>query len=352
MKRHFLLYLRSMMVLVALFLPDLLVGCQTGVSSPSASPTATITKTATLVFKETRTPTPYPPGSPENPLILGLVSPSPDKVSVDSANQLAKKLADFSGYTIFQHIYPTYPDLLEMMQQGRVHIAFLPPLTYILANEKGIAEVGLLTNHYGVYQYGLQFLANKNSNFTPYYDPVTGLSTAGADQALQQFAGKRPCFVEPTSPSGFIIPTGLLIQNRIPFLDPVITQSHIAVIRALYIRDICDFGVTFAISGDPRTSSALNDLPDVKNQVPIVWLSDPMVPSTNLSFVPDLRDDIRQNMTTVFQDLVHTEDGKQLLSKATNYDIQDMKPIADEVYDPLRLTIFYASVDLETLVGK
>jgi hypothetical protein len=38
-------------------------------------------------------------------------------------------------------------------------------------------------------------------------------------------------------------------------LNPVFTYNYNAIIRALYIQGICDFGVTYALTGDPLTSS-------------------------------------------------------------------------------------------------
>jgi len=92
----------------------------------------------------------------------------------------------------------------------------------------------------------------------------------------------------------------------------VVTQSFTSVVRALYIKGICDYGVTFAYSGDPRTSSeVLQDLPDALNKVIIIWRSDPIIPNLNLSFIPSIPKEIRDNIVSALQDLVITGQGKK-----------------------------------------
>jgi len=56
--------------------------------------------------------------------------------------------------------------------------------------------------------------------------------------ALQQFAGTRPCLINPNSIPGYFVPMGLLANTSTPTLDPVFTYDYSAVVRALYIQGI------------------------------------------------------------------------------------------------------------------
>jgi phosphonate transport system substrate-binding protein len=205
-----------------------------------------------------------------------------------------------------------------------------------------------------VYQYGSQFLANVSSGFTPFFDPISGLSSADAATALEQFRDMRPCWVEPQSASGYILPAGLLQVNGITSQPGVLAQTHTAVVRALYIKGICDFGATFGISGDPRTASAVQqDLPDVMNRVLIIWRSEAVIPNLNLSLLAGLSEADRQTLTTAFLDLSKEEDGKALLSlSAGNYQIDDIKAVQDSIYDPLREVSDALNIDLQDMIGK
>jgi len=235
------------------------------------------------------------------------------------------------------------------MEAGFVHAAWLMPLPYIWANQNGFAQAMLLINHFGVYEYGTQFLASTDSGFISYYDPLANQNLADASTALSQFAGQRPCWVSPDSPSGYVVPSGLLAENGITVQPGAFIRDHAAVVRALYVRGICDFGTTFAISGDPRTSPALQDLPDVMNRIVVIWQSDAIIPNMNFSTLPELPEEMHQKLDTALADLASNSEGQQLLTEALNYDVQEVKRIDDGTYEPLKRLIEAAQINLETL---
>jgi phosphonate transport system substrate-binding protein len=316
--------------------------------------TGTPTLTLTATFPPTLTPTPIPLGEPENPFVIGLVSEVEDPQMIAAADEIARQVSELSGENVSGLVYPSYPALIQAMERGNVHISWLPPLTYIYASRRGIAEVALLTNHFGVYQYGTQYLANIESGFTPYFDPISGMSSENAEIALAQFQDMRPCWVDPQSASGYIVPAGLLALNEIPILPAVISQSHTAVVRGLYVRGICDFGATFSISGDPRTASGVQlDLPDVLNRVYIIWRSDAIIPNLNLSFLAGFTEADRQKMVNAFLALGQSPEGRSLMSlSAGNYQIEEVRTVNDDLYDPLRDTVEVLNLDLSEMIGK
>ena len=298
-------------------------------------------------------PTPMPIGSSENPFTLGVVSETLDDQVIARSQELTELLSSATGYSFQSLVLDNYSDLLDQMEAGQIHAAWLPPITYLWAHQRGFAQVGLLSNHFGAYYYGSQFLVNINSGYSLYYDPIADLNTAVASTALSQFTDKRPCFVEPTSASGFILPKSILLENEIETQDPAWIQTHTGVVRALYIRDICDFGVTFAISGDPRTATSVQqDLPDTMNRIVVAWKSDAVIPSLNISFLPELSSDLVYDIMDSLISMAATPDGKLLLTDATSYDIQGLMKIEDSDYDPLRLTLEITQLDLSTLVGR
>ncbi len=326
-------------------------GCG-AVRPPTATPTPTLTLTPT--FPPTLTPTPLPLGSPENPYVIGLVSESEDPQISAAAAELAQQLAQVTGKSTSGRTFISYRQMLESMEKGQVHVAWMPPLTYLYASDQGVASVILLTNIFGVYQYGTQFMANVSSGFTPYYDPISGLSSADAATALQQFQGLRPCWVEPQSAAGYILPAGLLQVNNYPVQAPVLTQTHTAVVRALYIKGICDFGATFSVSGDPRTASNVQqDLPDAMNRVLIIWRSDASIPNINLSVYARMPEGDRQALTNAFLDIGKTAEGKALLSLSSgNFQIEEVKAVSDDLYNPLREVVDALDLNLRELIGK
>jgi phosphonate transport system substrate-binding protein len=341
----------SLLLLLVLGLILLVSACGTG---PSRTTSATPTLTMTATLPPTLTPTPVPLGRPENPFVIGLVSETEDPQIEAAANELALQIANLSGLSVRGMVYPSYQALLDDLSFGKVHIAWLPPLTYLFASQSGLAEVALLTNHFGVYEYGTQFLANIESMFVPYHDPISGLNMVDGPTALAQFQDMRPCWVDPLSASGYVLPAGLLKEYGINTAPAVLTQNHPAVVRALYVKGICDFGATYAISGDPRTASAVQeDLPDATDRVIIIWRTDPVIPNLNLSFIAGLSESNRLDLTNAFLDLAKTPEGKSLLSlSAGNYQIEEVKVVEDDIYDPLRQAAEALEADLREFIGK
>ncbi len=285
--------------------------------------------------------------------MLGFVSPDADPKILAAAQAVAASVQKVTGYVIQAQAYLSYANLVDEMSLKHVQIAFLPPLTYLYANELGFAEVGMLANHFGVFQYASRYYANVASGFTSFYDPASDRSSAHAATALKQFLGKQPCWVDQGSPSGFVVPLGLLHSNDIQVNDGAFLANPVGVIRALYITGICDFGATFATTGDPRTSPAVNqDLTDVMDRVVVIYQTDPVIPSYNLSFHPMVNPEVREDLTYGFKDLVKDAQGQATLSTAVNYEIVDLKVVDDALYDPFRSLVAASGVDLVNLVGR
>ncbi len=346
--------LRFTLICFCILLALLLGACNRATPSPTPTSTPAPTPTQTTTPLPTRTPTLPPPASEENPLTLGIVSESNDSKIVAAADEIIQQIARVTNYKVQARLYSTYPALLADLQASKVHIVFLQPFTYLYARQKNLVQPVLLANHFGVYQYGAAFYANVASKFTMYYDPAKGQNTVDPATALKQFDGKRPCWVDPTSSSGYVVPLGILAEKGIKIKEGVITQSHTSVIRALYITGICDFGVTFTTTGDPRTAAAVNqDLTDVANRVVQIYSIDPIIPNLNISVLASLPRETRDDLVFALRDFVRSDKGKAAFSAANNsYEIADFKAIDDTLYEPLRNYVKFSGVNLETLIGK
>lgn len=327
-----------------------LLSCQ---PAPTPLPTPTTVSTPTPGVILTSTPTPEPLASEKNPLILGIVADPADSKISQAASDLANQISQITAFTIKSKIVPSYQLLVSEMSSGKIHLAFLPPLTYLYSTQQGFAKASLVSNHLGVFQYGFRFFSNVSSKFTSFYDPRADRSTAGAASALKQLQDKRPCWVENGSPSGHIAPAGTLAGENILVKPGAFLGSPTSLIRALYINGICDFGATFATTGDPRTSPTVQqDLTDVINRVVILWQSEPIIPNLNLSLYSKLKDDMREDLTFAVQSLLRSTNGKNALASALNYEVQDFRPVTDSFYQPLLSLVNAAKFDLNQLIGK
>lgn len=351
---------RIHLTMLVLSLALLLAACKAKPThSPAITPSPTLQAiTATPLSQDTPEPTSTatlePLGSSSNPVVIGyIVDAASSKTAAASADKIAQALSSSTGFSFSSQYFNTYDDMLTAFDAGSLHMAFLPPGTYLAARDQGLVDVMLVTNHFGRFAYGTQFLAQVSSGFTPYFNPLNNQNTTDIGSALAQFAGKRPCLTEVGSLSGYWLPLGLLASERVPIQPAVVTQSQTAVIRSLYVQQICDFGATFTLSGDPRTaSSILDSFPDVLDKVVVIWRSDAVIPSINVSVSVDIPNQIRQPLSDALISLVKSADGKALLTGALVYDVEDLNAVNDDYYNPLRNYLLAAGADIQSLIGK
>lgn len=333
-------------------------------SCAPASPVPTLTQTqspqppenwsrstVTPTLRPSPTPTLPPLGSEGNPITIGFILRPDQTAAIEATEDIAFLIAQDTGFFIEYLIYPDFQSLATAILNGDVNFFWLEPLQYLYLNQIDAAEALLVTNHLGVYAYGIQFMANSQRGFRPFFNPENNESSADAEVALQQLSGTRPCYIAPESMPGYFVPKGFLENFQIPTLEPVFTYSYTAIIRALYIQGICDFGVSYALIGDARTASdVLQTLPDAQSRVQILWQSSGIIPNTNLSASTELPLNLQYRMQEAFLDLPNTAEGLSLLSLALDYDVKDLKAIDDGFYQPLRSLIAPLEIDLELLL--
>ena len=285
-------------------------------------------------------------GTADNPLIMALAPSATSQELIASGDEIAKQLSDATGLVIKTTVPTSYSALVEAMGSGNAHIGWLPPLAYLLAKQKGYADVALATVRNGSDHYATQFEANVSSGFTAYFDPATNASTADATTALAQFDGKKPCWTDPLSASGYVIPSGLVATAGAKVKSAAMVQGHPTVIRALYAGGICDFGATH--DGIMTDKGLLEAFPDLADKVVIIWRSDPIIPNDNVSFAATLPADIRQKLTDAMVAMAGTEAGLAALNSV--YQIQGLKVVDDTFYDEFRVALEATGLDVTTLV--
>ncbi len=294
------------------------------------------------------TPTPVPElGMADNPLIMALAPSATTQELQTGGEAIAAKLSEMTGYTIKTVVPTNYAAMIEAMGAGQAHIGWLAPTQYVVAHDKGYADVALATIRFGSDHYGFQFVANAEGGFTSYYDAAAGKSTADAATALAQFADKKPCWTDPLSSSGYVLPFGLLKANDVKVKTGAFVQGHPTVIKSVYLSpkgEICDFGATYI---DAR-SNVVNDFSDVNDKVIIVWVSEPFIPNDNVSFASNVPADMREKLTQALLDLADTEEGRALL-KSGGYSIEGLKVVDDTFYDEYRLYLEASGIDPTTL---
>lgn len=314
-----------------------------------AQATVTTTPIPPLPITPTDTQSAFPTaelGLAENPLILALPPSANSQAQIDAAKVLASQFTERTGYAVVTIVPDSYTVLVDSLGKGNAHIVLLDPYAYELAYQRGLvrASYAVLKDDKGTY--GAQFLATRKGGFTSYFDETSGENTDEAAVALAQFAGKKPCWSDETSPSGYVIPLGYLNKNQIITKPPAFVEGHPTVVRSLYASGICDFGATYI---DARKFPSLEDaFPDLIEQVIVVWQIPPIIPYEVLGFSTNMPQAMRDLFTSLIPAIMQTEAGKAAFKTA--YDIDALEPANDGYYEEFRTYVDASGVDLTTLI--
>jgi len=319
-----------------------------------AQPTSTSTASLAATLAITPTDTAPPPfataelGLAENPLILALPPTlnGNSQEQLDAAKVIASQFTERTGYVVVTIIPESYAALVEALEQGNAHIAVLDPLVYELAYQRGLVQASYAVLREGEGTYGAQFLASRRGGFTSYFDEGTGENLDEAPVALAQFAGKKPCWSDETSPSGYIVPLGYLNQNQIVTKPAAFVEGHPTVVRSLYASGICDFGATYI---DARKFPSLEDeFPDLVEQVIVVWEIPPIIPHEVLAFSTKMPPGMRELFASFVPAIMQTEAGKAAFNTA--FDIEELEAANDGYYEEFHTYVTASALDLTTLI--
>jgi phosphonate transport system substrate-binding protein len=317
-----------------------------------AQATATAVQTVTPV-EGTPTETALPPfptvelGLAENPLILALPPSANAPDQIDAAKVIASQFTERTGYSVVTVIPDSYTALVDALAKGNAHIVVLDPYAYELAYQRGLVRASYAVLKDGEGKYGAQFLATRKGGFTSYFDEgIEENLTEDTAIALSQFADKKPCWSDETSPSGYVIPWGYLNANQIVTKPAAFVEGHATVVRSLYASGICDFGATYI---DARKFPSLEDeFPDLVEQVIVVWQIPAIIPYDVLAFSTTMPQGMRDLFAGLIPAIMQTEAGKAAFQTA--YEIEELEAVNDGYYEEFRIYLGESGIDLTTLV--
>jgi phosphonate transport system substrate-binding protein len=267
-------------------------------------------------------------------LVFGFVpSVEADKIA-ENAQPMADFLTKELGMPVETYTTQDYAGLVEAMKSGQVDIGSLPPLAYVLAKDRGAADVMLKTSRRGSPTYHSFFTARAGSGITK----------------IEDAKGKRIAFVDPSSASGFLFPAAYLKKQGIEpdsfFSQTVFAGGHDAAIRAVYTGEV-DVAATY---DDARNKlEKLDAYKDVKTKVVPIGKTDE-IPNDTISVRAGLSADLVAKIKAAFLKYKDTPEGKKTLDDV--YEVDDLLDATDADYDPVREVAQAMGVGLESFQKK
>jgi phosphonate transport system substrate-binding protein len=169
------------------------------------------------------------------------IAPSPTSDTlIASGNALAELLSTETGLTIKAVVPTNYQAMIQAMCSGNAQSA---GCRRSLTDRAADDDQGRRARTCRARTWPSWLCANGLDHYATQFIGKTGVFTPGTTlDALKQFEGKKPCWTDPLSASGYVIPASLLAQEGVKTGAAAFVQGHPTVVRAVYAGGICDFG--------------------------------------------------------------------------------------------------------------
>jgi phosphonate transport system substrate-binding protein len=111
-------------------------------------------------------------GTEENPVIWSFVPSGEMERVASGAQEVADLLHDKTGYYFKTNVATEYAGVIEALSADppAAHMASLATFAYVLAAERGVAEVKLVSVRYGTPTYNGQVIVRKDSGISKLAD--------------------------------------------------------------------------------------------------------------------------------------------------------------------------------------
>jgi len=250
----------------------------------------------------------------ENTLVFGVV---PDSVDTETNYQpLMDYIAEITGKTVEYHESTDYAALIEAAVAGKVDVASFSGFTYVTATNNG-AKLTPISS-----------IVTEEGQEPGYYSQA--IVPAGSDiKSIEDFKGKKVCFVDPSSTSGYLFPSYNLLKAGIdPKTDitPVFAGKHDVSVQKVGEGVECEAG--FAEDSEVEKS----------DKVKVV--DETMVPGAPLVYSSTLPDDVSKKLIDGLSEITIDDiiaagiDGAD--TDAFRSVFYATKPVDDAYYDLIR----------------
>ncbi|MBP5801055.1 phosphate/phosphite/phosphonate ABC transporter substrate-binding protein [Microbacterium maritypicum] len=250
----------------------------------------------------------------ENTLVFGVV---PDSVDTETNYQpLMDYIAEITGKTVEYHESTDYAALIEAAVAGKVDVASFSGFTYVTATNNG-AKLTPISS-----------IVTEEGQEPGYYSQA--IVPAGSDIAsIEDFKGKKVCFVDPSSTSGYLFPSYNLLKAGIdPKTDitPVFAGKH-------------DVSVTKVGEGVECEAGFAEDS-EVEKSDKVKVIDETMVPGAPLVYSSTLPDEVSKKLIDGLSEITIDDiiaagiDGAD--TDAFRSVFYATKPVDDAYYDLIR----------------
>lgn len=259
--------------------------------------------------------------------------------NVDAVEANGKAFSEYyekqTGLKVKTFIASDYTALIEAMRAGRVDFAFLPPFSFVKAEQMADAKVLLKAVRKGRASFYSAIITRADKGFTKFED----------------LKGRNIAWVDPTSTSGHIFPKASII-NKFK-VDPdkffgrqLFSGSHETLVMSV-VNGMVDAGATFA-DDEKGLSGAWTQFlknPEDQKKVRVLYVTEPItadtMATTNKFFTGNK--ELVEKTVKILEEMGKTEEGRKILLAL--YRMDAMIPAKSADFDPIRKAAKVLKID-------
>jgi phosphonate transport system substrate-binding protein len=262
----------------------------------------------------------------KNEIVIGFNPAENAEVVEINGKAFANYYKAQTGMSVKTFIATDYTALIEALRSGQVDFAFLPPFSYVKAEEIAGAQVLLKSVRKGQSHFYSAIITRADKGFTK----------------LEDLKGKNMAWVDPSSSSGHIFPKASIMAKQ--KLDPdkffgkqVFAGSHDALVLAV-LNGTVDAGATFSndVAGKDGAWTQFLKTEADRAKIRVIYVTDPITGDTMATSKKMLASNrpIVDKTVQVLSEMGSTVEGKKILGAL--YRIDAMIPAKSEDYEPVR----------------
>src|SRR5450759_142220 len=288
-------------------------------------------------------------GTADNPITIAFV-PSGDTGKITTAGTgIADYLNKQTGLTFKIQVGTSFGAAIEAMGANKAQMGFLNTFSVLLAEAKYQVVPALAV----LRKYNTNAIDPDNAlsgQLSAFYRGQFIASVSTGIKTLADLKGKKFCFVDPNSTSGYIVPRIVLKANGVDpdkdFAATINAGSHDKVGIAVYNGD-CDAGVTYIDVLTDATANLKAKYPDITDKVKAFADTD-RIPNDGVQFVKGFDPAMQAKITDAMIAMAADPDGNAMISGL--YSINGFQKIDATFYDDFAAVLKKAGVDPATLV--
>lgn len=222
------------------------------------------------------------------------------------AKPLEKLLGDKLGIPVEVSVSTDYNTVIEALASKKVDVGFLPPTAYVLAKEKGAAEVILQAQRFGVNDE----TGAPTDELADFYKSLIIVKKDSEIQTVADLKGKKIAYQNVTSSAGFVWPAATLMDAG---LDPL------KDVQAITVKGH-DQGVLAVLNGDvdaaaifqDARNTVVKDYPKVFEDTRVLAFTD-KIPNDTISVRSDMNKEWIEKIQQAFIDIVADTEGHEII---------------------------------------